>query len=79
MIEIMQQFGFPVACVVSLGVYIARVQAEQRMDSKAREERLYEGLEDLSKTNKVLLETNTVMVKDINRKLDQLMCHEKKA
>ena len=38
--ELLQTFGFPVACVACLGFYIAKVQAEQRADSKEREEKL---------------------------------------
>lgn len=73
MTELLQSFGFPVACVICLGGYIARVQFEQRVDSKQREERLYASLEESSKTNKLLLETNAVIVKEIDKKLDMLV------
>ena len=72
-IEMIQQFGFPVACVVCLGMYIAKVQAETRQDSREREDRLLTQLGELSATNKMLLETNAVLAKDINSKLDRLM------
>ena len=71
--EMFQTFGFPVACVACLGFYIAKVQAEQRADSKEREEKLLTQLGEMSATNKMLLETNAVLAKDINTKLDQIV------
>lgn len=72
-IELIQQFGFPVACVICLGWYVAKVQNESRTDSKEREEKLLTQLGEMSATNKMLLETNAVLAKDINSKLDRLM------
>ncbi|MEG0578936.1 MAG: hypothetical protein RR490_03365 [Niameybacter sp.] len=72
-IELIQSFGFPIACVVALGFYIAKVQAESRADSKGREDKLLTQLGELSATNKTLLETNAVLAKDINAKLDKLI------
>lgn len=72
-VELIQQFGFPVACVICLGWYVAKVQNETREDSKTREERLLMQLGEMSATNKMLLETNAVLAKDINTKLDRLM------
>lgn len=83
-IEVLQSFGFPIACVVALGVYIAKVQKENREDSekreatyrqdtKEREERLLTQLGEMSATNRMLLETNAVLAKDINAKLDKLV------
>lgn len=72
-IELIQQFGFPVACVICLGWYVAKVQNETRQDSKEREEKLLTQLGEMSATNKMLLETNAVLAKDINAKLDRLM------
>lgn len=71
-LEVLQNFGFPVACVACLGFYIAKVQSESRADSKEREERLLVQLGEMSATNKMLLETNAVLAKDINTKLDQI-------
>ena len=82
-IEVLQSFGFPIACVVALGYYIARVQKENREDSekretayrqdtKEREERLLTQLGEMSATNRMLLETNAVLAKDINTKLDKI-------
>ena len=56
-----------------LGFYIAKVQAEQRADSKEREERLLTQLGEMSATNKMLLETNAILARDINTKLDQIV------
>lgn len=72
-IDMFQTFGFPVACVACLGFYIAKVQQEQREDSKQREEKLLTQLGEMSATNKMLLETNAVLAKDINTKLDQIV------
>ena len=71
--ELLQTFGFPVACVACLGFYIAKVQAEQRADSKEREEKLLTQLGEMSDTNKMLLETNAILARDINTKLDQIV------
>lgn len=71
--ELLQTFGFPVSCVACLGFYIAKVQAEQRADSKEREEKLLTQLGEMSATNKMLLETNAILVRDINTKLDQIV------
>ena len=60
------------ACVTCLGFYIAKVQSESRADSKEREERLLTQLGEMSAINKTLLETNAVLAKDINTKLDQI-------
>ena len=87
-IEMLQSFGFPIACVVALGYYIARVQKENREDSekretayrqdtKEREERLLTQLGEMSATNRMLLETNAVLAKDINTKLDQIVANIK--
>ena len=76
-IELLQDFGFPVACVVCLGFYVAKVQSETRADSKQREEKLLNQLGEMSATNKMLLETNAVLAKDINTKLDQIVANIK--
>ena len=72
-IDLLQTFGFPVACVVVLGFYIAKVQNESREDSKEREEKLLLQLGEMSATNRTLLETNAVLAKEINAKLDRLV------
>ena len=76
-IELLQNVGFPIACVAVLGCYVAKVQNENRQDTKEREERLLTHLEELSQTNKALLETNAVLAKDINTKLDQIVANIK--
>ena len=76
-IELLQSVGFPIACVAVLGCYVAKVQNENRTDTKEREERLLNHLEELSQTNKALLETNAVLAKDINTKLDQIVANIK--
>lgn len=76
-LDVIQNFGFPVACVACLGFYIAKVQSESRADSKEREERLLIQLGEMSATNKTLLETNAVLAKDINTKLDQIAANIK--
>lgn len=76
-LELLQTVGFPIACVAVLGYYVAKVQNENRNDSKYREERLLGHLEELSRTNRALLETNAVLAKDINTKLDQIVANIK--
>ncbi len=76
-IELLQNVGFPIACVAVLGCYVAKVQNENRQDTKEREDRLLGHLEELSQTNKALLETNAVLAKDINTKLDQIVANIK--
>ena len=76
-IELLQNVGFPIACVAVLGCYVAKVQNEKPVDTKEREERLLSHLEELSQTNKALLETNAVLAKDINTKLDQIVANIK--
>ncbi|MDU7536717.1 MAG: hypothetical protein E7K67_06920 [Peptostreptococcaceae bacterium] len=49
------------------------MQAEQRADSKEREEKLLTQLGEMSATNKMLLETNAILARDINTKLDQIV------
>ena len=65
------------ACVACLGFYIAKVQSESRADSKEREEKLLIQLSEMSAINKTLLETNAVLAKDINTKLDQIAANIK--
>ena len=65
-IELFQNVGFPIACVAVLGCYVSKVQNDNRQDTKEREELLLSHLEELSQTNKALLETNAVLAKDIN-------------
>lgn len=72
-IDMFQSVGFPIACVAVLGMYINKVQTESRTDTKEREERLLTQLGEMSATNKTLLETNAVLAKDINAKLDKLV------
>lgn len=76
-LDVFQNFGFPVACVACLGFYVAKVQSESRADSKEREEKLLAQLGEMSATNKMLLETNAVLAKDINNKLDQIVANIK--
>lgn len=76
-LELLQSVGFPIACVTVLGYHVAKVQNENRQDTKEREERLLGHLEELSQTNKALLETNAVLAKDINTKLDQIVANIK--
>lgn len=72
-IEMFQNFGFPVACVISLGLYIAKVQNESRADSKEREDKLLGQLSEMSSTNKLLLDTNTILAKDVECKLEKVL------
>lgn len=46
-IEIISTLGFPIACVIALGVFIFKIYS----DGKAREEKLYTFLEDTAAIN----------------------------
>ena len=94
-ISLFQDFAFPVALVIILGVYIAQSQKTNRedllrreevyrqdnmkreetyrQDTKDREEKLMSQLGEMSATNKILLETNAVLAREINTKLDQII------
>lgn len=83
-LSLFQDFAFPVALVIILGGYIAHTQKINRedllkreeiyrVDNKEREAKLMAQLGEMSATNKILLETNAVLAREINSKLDRLI------
>lgn len=83
-LSIFQDFAFPVALVLVLGVYIAQTQKtnredilrreeQNREDTQRREDKLMGQIGEVVATNRVLLETNAVLAREINVKLDNLL------
>ncbi|GAB6150195.1 hypothetical protein [Clostridium novyi] len=79
MAELIQSFGFPVACVIGLGLYLKQLTEQQRQDAKEDKERLYANLEKLNKSNTEVVTTNRMLVehmqgdiKNIEVKVDKL-------
>lgn len=86
-VALIENFGFPIACVVAIGWYLLHVQHLNRTDMKDMQARMYDQLEELSSTNrelsdigkalsdtnKALSSTNTLLATEINVKLDTLL------
>lgn len=80
MAELIQSFGFPVACVIGLGIYLKQLTQQQREDAKEDKERLYVNLEKLNQsnievvtTNKMLVENMKTDIKNIEVKVDTIV------
>lgn len=82
-----ENFGFPVACVVAIGWYLLHIQRINRTDMRDMQTRMYDQLaklsdtnqelsdtnKALSDTNKALSSTNTLLAKDISNKLEIIL------
>lgn len=55
--EIIQQFGFPVACVVACGWFILYMYKNSENNNKERENKLYNELAECRIINKQAIET----------------------
>lgn len=86
-LSIFQDFAFPVSLVLVLGAYIAhtlkvnredllRREEQNRADTQRREDKLMGQIGEVVTTNKILLETNAVLAREINVKLDSLLNHK---
>lgn len=80
MAELIQSFGFPVACVIGLGFYLKQLTQQQREDAKEDKERLYTNLEKLNQSNTEVVTTNRMLVehmqgdiKNIETKVDTVI------
>lgn len=83
---LIEGFGFPIACVLALGWYINKKDAEakedrerERENDRLEKERLYEELSNsrevnqmVLKTNQEVSETNKVLVRDFTDNIDNL-------
>lgn len=81
---IIQDLGFPIACVFALGWYISKKDKDEkderlreRDDDKQDKERLFGEIKynrevntQLLETNKEISETNRLLVKDFTKKMD---------
>lgn len=56
-VTIMQQFGFPIACVIFCGWFILKMYNDNQVTSKEREEKLYTEIAECRIVNKQALET----------------------
>ena len=70
--NLISNLGFPIACVVGLGVYIYSRDKAMREDNEKDKERLYEEIKNNREVNKVLLETNQMLVKDVKLDLERI-------
>lgn len=70
--NLISNLGFPIACVVGLGVYIFNRDKAMREDNEKDKERLYEEIKNNREVNKVLLETNQMLVKDVKLDLERI-------
>lgn len=60
-LELLQNFGFPI--VVCFGLYL---------EMQKNNERNSEFLNDITKKNEILIETNSELVKSLNEKVDNI-------
>lgn len=85
-VQIIQTLGFPIACVVALGVFLYKIITRDKDEAAGREARLIETNEKISNSlqkvadtiseqnhvNSELSETNRMLVDKIEGKLDQI-------
>ena len=83
---LIEGFGFPIACVLALGWYINKKDAEakedrqrERENDRIEKERLYEELsssrqanQKVLQTNQEVSETNKILVRDFTENMDSL-------
>lgn len=48
--QLLQNFGFPVVTAIACGSYIFKMQEQQREDTNRREERMFEQMNNITKT-----------------------------
>lgn len=85
-VQIIQNLGFPIACVVALAVFLYKLVTRDKDEAASREQRLIEANEKISESlqkvadtieesnriNSELSETNKLLVDKIEGKLDQI-------
>lgn len=85
-VQIIQTLGFPIACVVALGVFLYKIINRDKDEAAGREARLIDVNEKISDSlqrvadtikeqnhiNSELSETNRMLVDKIEGKLDQI-------
>lgn len=85
-VQIIQNLGFPIACVVALAVFLYKLVTRDKDEAASREQRLIEAnekiseslqkvadtIEESNRVNSELSETNKLLVDKIEGKLDQI-------
>lgn len=85
-VQIIQNLGFPIACVVALAVFLYKLVTRDKDEAANREQRLIEAnekiseslqkvadtIEESNRVNSELSETNKLLVDKIEGKLDQI-------
>lgn len=55
--QMIVDFGFPIACVVALGLFVLKFYNDSTKQATAREEKLYEELKECRAVNSKAIET----------------------
>lgn len=66
-VTLIQNIGFPIACVLFLGFYIKKITDEYREDIKEISSKYDEAIKDFRKT----LERNTLVLTGIEKRLEK--------
>ena len=64
--------GFPIACVIGLGVFFYKAYQDYTATTKEREEKLYGMIKENQEVNKQLVETNASFVNSLNNFTDDI-------
>ena len=86
MVQVIQNLGFPIACVVACGVSIHKLVLRDKDEAKDREDKLIEAnkqtsealdkvantIEESNKLNKELSETNKTLVDKVDGSLNNI-------
>lgn len=72
MIEMISTVGFSVIACIGLAYYITKLIKAIMEDSAKDKERLYEEIRFNRETNQALLESNKMLIQDINIKLEKI-------
>ena len=68
MVQLISNFGFPIASVIACGSFIYKTQQQQREDTNKREERMFEQMTNITQT---LSNINTSL-EMINERIERL-------
>jgi hypothetical protein len=55
--QLIMEFGFPIACVIALGLFVLKFYNDYTKQTNAREEKLYEELKECRAVNSKAIET----------------------
>lgn len=71
-IELISTVGFSVIACIGLAYYVTKLIKAIMEDSAKDKERLYEEIRFNRETNQALLESNKMLIQDINIKLEKI-------